>query len=225
VLLAAPVLTFRKMINLMTDPYGFFRFLHLVGRLKQIKRAGWVQKNVPEQESVADHTFRLCVLVFVLAKQYPDRLDRNRCLSLALVHDLAESIVGDITPHDTISMSEKYQLEEQAFKTLSDTLGDDELLRLWYEFEKQETPEARFVRELDLFEMLFQALEYQSYFSEPDLNLDEFMSSVLDGVENNMIRELIQLLVADQGAIHGIVRVLQPVSPGEDIPVSRTGGL
>jgi putative hydrolases of HD superfamily len=213
-----------EMINLVTEPNEFLRFLHMVVRLKQVKRAGWVRKKVPEPESVADHTFSLCMLVFVLAKKDPDGLDRDRCLSLALVHDLAESIVGDITPHDTISVSEKFKLEEQAFKTLSDTLGDSELLQLWYEFERQETREARFVRDLDLFEMLFQALEYRSRFAEIELNLAEYVRSVSDGVETDVIRRLAQLLVVGQEADNGIIRVLQPASPGEDISVSRTGG-
>lgn len=30
---------------------------------------------------------------------------------MALVHDLAESLVGDITPHDGVSKEEKYRLE------------------------------------------------------------------------------------------------------------------
>ena len=35
-----------------------------------------------------------------------------RCIKMALVHDMAESIVGDLTPHDDISVSQKHQHEQ-----------------------------------------------------------------------------------------------------------------
>jgi len=35
----------------------------------------------------------------------------TRCIRLALVHDMAESIVGDITPHDGVSDADKHQQE------------------------------------------------------------------------------------------------------------------
>jgi len=35
-----------------------------------------------------------------------------RCIKMALVHDMAESIVGDLTPHDVISAAEKHQHEQ-----------------------------------------------------------------------------------------------------------------
>lgn len=36
----------------------------------------------------------------------------NRCLKLAVVHDLAECIVGDITPHDPMGKEEKHRKEK-----------------------------------------------------------------------------------------------------------------
>lgn len=39
-------------------------------------------------------------------------VDKNRLMKMCLVHDLAESVVGDITPHDGVSKEEKRQLEE-----------------------------------------------------------------------------------------------------------------
>lgn len=38
-------------------------------------------------------------------------LDINKCIRMALVHDMAEAITGDITPHDGISAEEKRNLE------------------------------------------------------------------------------------------------------------------
>jgi putative hydrolases of HD superfamily len=41
---------------------------------------------------------------------------------MALVHDLAESIVGDITPHDNVTKEEKRNMEEKAFKLIIEKL-------------------------------------------------------------------------------------------------------
>lgn len=59
-------------------------------------------------ETVACHMYRMALMAMVLQKE---GLDTFRCLQLALVHDLAESIVGDITPRCGISREQKHQLE------------------------------------------------------------------------------------------------------------------
>ena len=46
----------------------------------------------------------------------PEHLDKSRCIQIAIVHDLAESIVGDITPtqFSGISKEQKHQMEKDA---------------------------------------------------------------------------------------------------------------
>ena len=63
--------------------------------------------GVPQPESVAGHMYRMAVLGLLAG----DALDKNRCVKMCLVHDLAESIVGDITPHDNVSKEEKHRRE------------------------------------------------------------------------------------------------------------------
>ncbi len=85
---------------------GLARFVHRVGRLKALKRAGWLHCGVPaaEAESVADHAFRTALLAWLAAGLEDGAegagLDRDRVLKLALVHDLAEALAGDPTPYD-----------------------------------------------------------------------------------------------------------------------------
>ena len=137
------------------------QFLRLASGLKHLRRRGWIQRGVPHAESVADHTFSTCLMALVLCPRMAPELDRDRCVRLALVHDLAEAIVGDITPRDGLSKADKRRREEAAVKEMCRSLDDDELLDLWREFEMGETPEARFVRDLDTAEMVLQAVEYQ----------------------------------------------------------------
>jgi putative hydrolases of HD superfamily len=72
---------------------------NLAGRLKQLKRQGWVDRGVEQPESVADHSYRLALMTMVIASRDPE-IDASRAVRLALVHDLPEALAGDITPFD-----------------------------------------------------------------------------------------------------------------------------
>ncbi|CAO3685147.1 unnamed protein product [Umbelopsis vinacea] len=92
-------------------------------------------------------------------------LDREKCIKMAIVHDLAEAVVGDITPHAGVSKEEKYRQERNAIESYQKLLGDQtvarEIAQLWQEYEDASTPEALLVKDLDKFEMIVQALEYE----------------------------------------------------------------
>jgi len=85
-------------------------FLRVVGKLKTLKRTGWVNNKVALPESVADHMYRMAMCSFLITDP---ALDRTRLMKLAVVHDLAEALVGDIVPHDERYTKElKRTLEE-----------------------------------------------------------------------------------------------------------------
>ncbi len=60
-------------------------------------------------ESVADHMYRMSMLSFMVTDA---SINKDKLMKICLVHDLAESIVGDITPHCGVSKEEKKRLEE-----------------------------------------------------------------------------------------------------------------
>ncbi len=124
-------------------------------RLKTIPRAGWLRVGIRQPESVADHSWGVAFLAVSLC---PPDLDRVRVLELAILHDLPEVIVGDITPHDGISRAEKARREAEA----ADVLFADQpsLHSVWREYVENTTPEARFVHALDKLEMALQAEVY-----------------------------------------------------------------
>ncbi|MBA2321046.1 MAG: HD domain-containing protein [Deltaproteobacteria bacterium] len=123
--------------------------------LKAVDRAGWVRVGVPGPESVAAHSWGVGWLALALA---PPTLNRERLLTYAVLHDLAEVRVGDITPADGISKAEKHLGELRA---LSELLAErPDLLALATAYEAQGDEEARFVRQLDRLDMALQALAY-----------------------------------------------------------------
>lgn len=74
-------------------------FAKLCGLVKNVKRAGWLRYLTPEKvESVADHSYRIAALTLAL-KNNGGKFDQRRCLEMALIHDVGEGLVGDITPH------------------------------------------------------------------------------------------------------------------------------
>ncbi|MBU0953156.1 MAG: HD domain-containing protein [Nanoarchaeota archaeon] len=171
----------------MEDLITFFR---RIGELKTLKRTGWTHRNVPNSESVADHSFRTIVMAFLLAPRVG--IDQNKAVKLALVHDLAETLVGDITPIDHVPKEEKHDREKAAMIELSTLNGSQELLSLWLEFEEGTTKEAIFVQQLDKFETLFQVAEYQEKYR--DIKLDDFIPDNEKQVQHPLLRKLLKMI-------------------------------
>lgn len=136
-------------------------FLEKSFTLKEIKRQGWIDQVIKFRkiENIADHVFGVAFLS-VLMSNFKS-LDEEKTIKMAILHDLAESIVGDITPRNGISDIEKFNKEKNAMLHLN-KLSRMEILAPWLEFEKGNGEEARFVRQLDKLEMLLQAVIYQA---------------------------------------------------------------
>lgn len=153
---------------------SLLRFFHHAGRLKETARAGWKLRGIDRPESVADHSFRLALLALVLAPRTDPPVDVQRCVAMALVHDLAESIVGDITPYDGVAAEEKRRREEEAMRRLDSLAPGAGLMELWAEYDAAATAEARFVKELDKLETAMQAAEYVQGGAASAADLREF---------------------------------------------------
>ncbi|KAI9314194.1 HD domain-containing protein [Dichotomocladium elegans] len=145
-----------------SNPASVIQFLHIIQNLKRTKRTGWVDNGIQQPESIADHMHRMGVMAMIIDDP---SLDRSKCVKMAIVHDLAEAVVGDITPHAGVSKEDKYQQERAAMHEFLSLLGNtslaQEIVDLWQEYEDAKTPEALLVKDLDKFEMIVQALEYE----------------------------------------------------------------
>ncbi len=116
-------------------------YLLMAGRCKVEKRTGWVNSGVPLAESVADHQWRMALMTLSCANYAalpmaectcgaadaeadPERVWPARAVRMALVHDLAESLVSDITPTEFsgVTKAEKHRLESAAMQRIVDAL-------------------------------------------------------------------------------------------------------
>ncbi len=138
---------------------GLLEFLLYVGQAKRTFRTGWILHGVEKVESVADHMYRMAVMSLLLPTATVSEESKVRCMKLALVHDLAESVVGDLTEFDGIPKYEKHRRESEAMLYLTSLLPADvgrEIFSLFNEYADQKTNEAKFVKDLDIFDMLLQ---------------------------------------------------------------------
>jgi len=110
---------------------------------------------------------------------------------MAAVHDLAEAQVGDIAPREGIPKAEKCRLEAEAMENLVHEMLHDspaalKIMSLWREYEDQSTAEARFVKDLDRFEMATQALEYER--AHGSQTLQPFFDSSIPHLRHSEVR-------------------------------------
>lgn len=163
------------------NPSPFARlhiFLQIIYRLKATKRTGWLNYGVQDAESISDHMYRMGIITMLTGET---SLNRDRCTKLALVHDMAESLVGDITPADPIPKEVKHKRELDTMTYLRDLLrpfnarAADEIYELWNEYENVSSPEARFVKDVDKFELMVQTFDFE-FRDKCEIDLSRLMS-------------------------------------------------
>ena len=156
------------------------------GGLKTTPRTGWLNNMIPSAdcESVADHSWRMSMMVMLYSPEanWGQKLSVEKMVMMCVIHDLAETITGDITPEKTsgISPAEQKRREHDAMEKIISALGErlrGELRGLWIQYEDQKTPEAQFVKDVDRIEMLSQAIIYERKF--PSIDLSTFFESTM----------------------------------------------
>jgi putative hydrolases of HD superfamily len=153
------------------------------GDLKVLPRTGWLFAGVSDPESLADHTCGVALLTLFLSNQInidlsaqglQEPLDVERAVSMALVHDLAESVLTDLPKRSVAFLGEaiKHEAEREVTRQLLAGLPNGHYYcTLWEEYQAISTPEARLVKDVDKLEMVAQALRYAE---RGHRNLEEF---------------------------------------------------
>ena len=155
-------------------------------QLKELARAGWSRVGIANAESVAAHSWGVSWLVIALC---PEDIDQHKALQLAVIHDLAEARVGDITPHDNIEKNQKAAMESNALREMLHMRPD--LYQLWEEYEQQQTPEAKLVHDLDRLDMALQAVKYSR---DHGVDTKEFLISAMNDVDHPDVIAMIERL-------------------------------
>ena len=135
---------------------GVLTFLRAAERLKTVRRSGWTSEG--DRESVAEHTWRLCLMAMLLYDGTPG-VDLARLLKMCLIHDLGEAIGGDVPAPEQVAGSSKADQERADLLELTASLPPTlrrEIVELWDEYEAAATPEAKLAKGLDKLETILQ---------------------------------------------------------------------
>lgn len=155
-------------------------------RLKDKQRSGWDKNhwNIKSDriERIAEHIISTIYLAIAMESEmgYNDELDFDRNINIdeivkmLSIHEIGETIIGDITPFDGITPEKKAEIE---FKAVQDLLGNltekTELLELFSLFESKFSNEARFSYCCDKIEADLQSKFYQDTFQHRNLHDQE----------------------------------------------------
>ncbi len=180
------------------DMAKMVKFMHRLQMLKLNKRTGWIHHRVKQPESICDHMYRVAVLAMLCPGE---DVDIGRCVMMALIHDLAEAEVGDLTPLDNVPKEEKLLRERNAIDYFVHDLLDSSpaalrIEALWQEYEDRETKESKLVKDLDRFELCLQAVEYER--RDNILDLQPFFRSSINLITHPSQRQWAKQLAKER---------------------------
>lgn len=136
------------------DTRTLLDFMNLAEKLKCRLRHSWTSDG--RQESVADHTFRLCMFAWLVRDEI-EGVDMDRVMQLCLFHDIGEAVTGDIPAFE--KTEEDRRRERDVLREIPSRLPKkqkSELESILNELEENKTPEAKLLHALDKMEALIQ---------------------------------------------------------------------
>lgn len=175
-------------------------------QLKRVPRTGWQVRGAPlggNAENVAAHSYGVVFLTMLLLDSDERPLDAERALRIAILHDLAESLLGDLptTLSRFIPPDLKHRAEEAALQEIVAGLPIAERYAAdWAAYDEGTSAEARLIKDADKLDMMLQAFLYEQ---AGQRNLDEFWAAITpDTFYTPTARALYTELLAKRAALH-----------------------
>ena len=138
------------------DLTSVLEFLRSTEPLKDTLRRSYTTSG--RVESTAEHTWRLCLMALLFEDQYPD-LDILKLIKICIIHDLGETIGGDIAAVDQLPGTNKSHEERKDLETLVTPLPTPikaKILDLWDDYDKVQSREAKLAKAFDKLETIIQ---------------------------------------------------------------------
>ena len=164
----------------------------LCNTLKKVIRKGWLDWKVNDTriESVAEHIYGTQMLALSMYSEYDEykELDIYKVIMMLAIHELGETIIGDLTVYD-IDKKDKEKIEHEAVHNIvKDLVNGEELEKLFLEFDNRKTKEAFFAYQCDKLECDIQCKLY-------DENNCVNLNSVRDinPLENERVQRLMSM--------------------------------
>lgn len=164
----------------------YFQYNHM----KNIYRQGWLthlvgMEHEKKTESIADHSYSVAMLALIIIEKYKLDLNMEKCLKLALTHELGEIYEGDHVAY-SIDNNEKHKLELQAIDKLLNPISfENDIKELWLEYDEIKTKEAKFIKQVDKLECIIQGCCYNlnsKYIYERSVITEPCLVEILDEI-------------------------------------------
>ena len=133
-----------------------FQFSRELDKEKLIERQNYLSDG-RRKENDAEHAWHMAVMALILSEYSNEKIDLLRTISMILIHDVVEIDAGDTYAYDEEGKKTQEERERKAADRLFGILPDEQgkyFKELWYEFEEQKTPEAKFARAMDCIQPL-----------------------------------------------------------------------
>lgn len=177
---------------------GILDFLKGAEQLKDTLRSAHTSSG--RQESTAEHTWRLCLMVLMFEKEYSD-INVLKLIKMCIIHDLGEAINGDIPAIDQEEGISKGKEERKDLEQLLTPLPShmkQEILSLWDEYDKALSKEACIAKAFDKLETMLQHIqgknpsnfnyEYNLVYGRKYTNFDKLTSLIREKIDQETQR-------------------------------------
>ena len=179
--------------------------------LKSIERSGWKLAGVKGEsiESVAEHSYGCSFTAIIIAnhlKAQGIEIEIGKVALLAILHDLPESITGDIArtrefSEDLESVKAKEIAERKAIETILRPMGKsyNSIYHLWKEFYENQSVEARVVKAADIIDMLIHAGHLEESGTPPEILHQFFEASgpILEEIDLEIVTAIYSRLLTE----------------------------
>ena len=159
----------RKVRATMSDLDKTVEFIEKIEKLKSVTRFNRTLDG--RLENSAEHSWQGAIAAMVLQDYYPEKLNMEKTMSLLLIHDLGEIYAGDTWVFDDEKKLHSHDRELASIEKTMSLLPEATYLNMknsWLEFEKGQSPEARYARVIDALVPLINHLEVSEVNYNPD---------------------------------------------------------
>lgn len=159
-------------------------FLFEAATLKRLQRTGWQILGGGNKESIAEHSFMVAVIGYILATEL--KADIQKVLTMGLFHDFSEARTGDV--YKLADLYVQVETMEAVKNVFSDLSNSGKMISLIQEYEEEKTIEAKIVHDADTLAL---CIELKQLIECGNLHAREWFEANLDALRLDESKDLL----------------------------------